>query len=470
MLDQSLRTAILELHKKGNSIRAIADALDVSRDAVETVIESGSWEVPRIIRPELADPWKEEIVYQYQACKGNLVRVHEEIVKKGAELSYQALTAYCRRHEIGQEPKIPSGRYDFKPGVEMQHDTSPHKAMIGGVLKNVQTASLVLFFSRMIFIQLYACFTRFECKIFLTAALKYFGASAARCMIDNTHVVVLRGTGETMIPVPEMEAFARRLGFVFVAHEKGDANRSARVEGPFDYVDNNFLAGRKFESWEDVNREAEIWCDKVNSTHSVKLGGSRRQLFATELPSLKPLPIWIPEVYMLRHPMVDTEGYVSVRSNRYSVPYRLIGRRMEVRELADRIDVYDGPRIVATHPRAAEPRGARITTAQHRPPRGASPKRQGPTPEEQKILAIRPELASYVSALKAHKSGRGTLPLRHLLRLVREYPSDALLRAVAEAEKYGLFDLGRLERLILKRVSTEYFNIPSDEREPEDDK
>jgi hypothetical protein len=34
-----------------------------------------------------------------------------------------------------------------------------------------------------------------------------------------------------MIPVPEMEAFAERFGFHFVAHERGDANRSARVEG-----------------------------------------------------------------------------------------------------------------------------------------------------------------------------------------------------------------------------------------------
>ena len=46
-------------------------------------------------------------------------------------------------------------------------------------------------------------------------------------MIDNTHVIVLRGTGALMIPVPEMEAFALRYGFIFKAHEKGDANRSA---------------------------------------------------------------------------------------------------------------------------------------------------------------------------------------------------------------------------------------------------
>ena len=75
-------------------------------------------------------------------------------------------------------------------------------------------------------------------------------------MIDNTHVVVLRGTGSEMIPVPEMEAFAERFGFRFVAHERGDANRSARVERPFSFIENNFLAARAFASWEDLNRQA----------------------------------------------------------------------------------------------------------------------------------------------------------------------------------------------------------------------
>lgn len=468
MLDSGQRIAILELHKQGNSIRAIGEALGVSREAVDGVIESGSAEIPRIIHLELAEPWRDEILAQYLACKGNLVRVHEEITKKGAALSYQALTGFCRRHGIGHEDKEPAGRYDFKPGEEMQHDTSPHKAWIGGTLKQVQTASLVLCFSRMIFIQLYARFTRFECKVFLTAALRYFGAIATRCMIDNTHLVVLRGTGADMVPVPEMAAFAERLSFYFAAHEKGDANRSARVEGPFNYVDNNFLAGRKFDDWGHLNREACAWCDKVNASFSPKLHASRRELFAAEIVALKPLPIWIPEVYVLHHRIVDIEGYVSVRGNRYSVPYKLIGRRMEVRELSECIEVYEGPRLVATHARVLEPRDARITIPEHRPPRGEGNK-SGPSLEERELLATQPKLASYVEALKRHTRGRGTLPLRRLLRLVRDYPEAPLLAAVSRAEQYGLFDLDRLERLVLKQIATDYFLLPLADKDTEID-
>ncbi|MBZ5582748.1 MAG: hypothetical protein LAQ30_11205 [Acidobacteriia bacterium] len=56
-------------------------------------------------------------------------------------------------------------------------------------------------------------------------------------MIDNTHVVVLHGTGREMIPAAEMAAFAEHFGFQFAAHEIGDANRSARVERPFWFIE-----------------------------------------------------------------------------------------------------------------------------------------------------------------------------------------------------------------------------------------
>jgi hypothetical protein len=68
------------------------------------------------------------------SCKGNLVRVHEDLVAGGAVLSYQALTGFCRRQGIGQTPIKAAGQYHFEPGVEMQHDTSPHSVEVGGML------------------------------------------------------------------------------------------------------------------------------------------------------------------------------------------------------------------------------------------------------------------------------------------------------------------------------------------------
>ena len=147
----------------------------------------------------------------------------------------------------------------------MQHDTSPHKVLIDGQRRLVQTASLVFCYSRMLFFQFCPTFRRFDCKVFLTDAFQYMQGVCETCMIDNTHVVVLKGTGRDMVTVPEMAAFADRYGFRFKAHEKGDANRSAHVERRFAYIENNFLAGRRFRDWEDANQQAQQWCDRVNA-------------------------------------------------------------------------------------------------------------------------------------------------------------------------------------------------------------
>jgi transposase len=462
MLSQAQRTAIVELKAKGVSSHEIARVLKVSRPTVRKVLRSNSTKVPEIQRAEKAEPFRQQILDLLNSCKGNLVRVHEELQAEGAALSYQALTAFCRRQGIGQTPVVPAGQYHFEPGVEMQHDTSPHEVEVGGRKYKAQTASAVLCYSHMLFFQINPTFQRFDCKVFLTDAVRYMNGAPERVMIDNTHVVVLRGTGREMIPVPEMEAFAERLGFRFVAHAIGNANRSARVERPFWFIENNFLAGRTFASWEELNRQARQWCDKVNSTYKKHIRAVPRELFVRERLHLKPLPAWIPEVYRLHQRTVDVEGYVSVQSIRYSVPVSWIGRRVEIRETRDKIVIELDARHIVMHDRVSTPLSQRITLAEHRPPRGEGVKRGNPHPEEQTLVEAAPEIAPYITALKQKGRKVVALALRQLLRLLREYPREPFLAAVAEAARYGLYDLDRLERMILRRVARDYFLLMED--------
>jgi transposase len=408
MLSQAQRTTILELNAQQVSKREIARVMGISRVAVRKVLRSNSTTLPELHRTEKAEPYRQQILELFGQCKGNLVRVHEELLASGAELSYQTLTAFCRRHGIGYAPPTPAGQYDFAPGQEMQHDTSPHELELGGRKRKVQTASAVLCYSRMLFFQCYPTFRRFDCKVFLTDALRYMGGVTTRVMIDNTHVVVLRGSGREMVPVPEMAAFGERFGFQFVAHAIGNANRSARVERPFHFIEHNFLAGRTFSSWEDLNQRAREWCDKVNATYKKHIRAVPRELFA-------------------------------------------------VRETKDKIEIQLDARRLVTHRRIAEAEQQRVMLPEHRPPRGQRDARPDPHPEEKAIVTAAPELADYVAGLKQRSRKVVTLALRQLLRLVREYPREPLVGAVEEAARYGLYDLDRLERMILRRVTREYF-------------
>ncbi len=141
-------------HSQGVSTRQIARVLNLSRRLCAKSCGRNHPSCRCWSAPEKAEAYRSRSWSCWPSCKGNLVRVHEELTPV-ERISYQALTAFCRRHGIGQEPNVPAGRYHFDPGEEIQHDTSPHDADIGGKKRNVQTASAVLCYSRMLFFQCY---------------------------------------------------------------------------------------------------------------------------------------------------------------------------------------------------------------------------------------------------------------------------------------------------------------------------
>ncbi len=179
-----------------------------------------------------------------------------------------------------------------------------------------------------------------------------------------------------------------------------------------------------------------------------------------EKPRLKPLPVWVPDVYRLYQRTVDIEGYVSLHTNRYSVPAEWLGRMVEVRETKERIEIGYGRKNIS-HDRVIDAMGQRITTKEHRPPRANGAKKTEPSPEEKTVSQLAPDLLGYVAALKTRGRKQTTLTLRQLLRMIREYPQEPLHEAIAEAERYGLFDLDRVERMVLRRIASDYFRLKS---------
>jgi hypothetical protein len=123
----------------------------------------------------------------YRACKGNAVRIQEILKAEHAiDIPYSTLTRLIRETTELRAPKKRSGTYTFGPGEEMQHDTSPHRLSLGGKTLTGQCASLVLAYSRMLFIRYSPTFTRFEAKAFLTEALRFFDGACPRLVSSTT--------------------------------------------------------------------------------------------------------------------------------------------------------------------------------------------------------------------------------------------------------------------------------------------
>lgn len=460
MLDHETRAAILRLAQEGHGTRFIARAVGVARKSVQRVLASGRAEVPTIERPDQLSAHVEQVRALHGICKGNLVRVHEELAARhGIEVPYTTLTRFCRKAEIGVAPKQAAGRYDFGPAEEMQHDTSPHDVEIGGKKVRVQCASLVMCFSRRRFIQCYPRWTRFHVKAFLTRALVFFGGAAGRCMLDNSTVIMTGGTGPNARPVPEMQAFSDRFAFTFIAHFIGDANRSARVEGPFWHVESNFYPGRTFEDLADLNRQAIDWCRAYNAAFHKSFAGIPDELGLLERFAQRPLPAYVPEPTEVHPRRVDTEGYVRLHTNRYSVPEALIGRQLEVHETLEWVRVFDGHRLVAEHPRYDEGLASRLTLPEHRGHDRRRSEPRPPSPEELALRAAGPVFATLCDALRADKA-RGRKAVLRLHRVWLDYPTDAVEAAVRRALDFGLIDPERIERMVLRSLRTTFFRLP----------
>jgi len=174
------------------------------------------------------------------------------------------------------------------------------------------TASMVLGYSRMLFFQHYPQFTRFICKVFNTEALQYFDGACGRCMIDNTHVVVLSGTGKDMVPAPRWlpsPTDSARVACPREGRRQPFGTRRAPVRPHRRQLPGrrNSLTGRPQPAGTHLVRQGQRHLQTASARQP-------RELFATERLHLRPLPAWVPEVYLL-HQRSSIRGLRSRQSH-----------------------------------------------------------------------------------------------------------------------------------------------------------
>ncbi|MGW1887122.1 Mu transposase domain-containing protein [Streptomyces sp. NPDC001970] len=139
------------------------------------------------------------------------------------------------------------------------------------------------------------------------------------------------------------------------AHEKGG------VEGQIGYFRrNHFIPVPEVDSLAELNELVDHW-DLRDGRRRI---GSRPrtidEYFETERPLLMPLPEESFETGRLFSPRVDRYSQIAVRTNRYSVPVRLIGKRVRVVLHASHLVVYDRNMEVARHERLIAKGGCRL--------------------------------------------------------------------------------------------------------------
>jgi len=220
------------------------------------------------------------------------------------------------------------------------------------------------------------------------------------------------------------------------AHEKGG------VEGDIGRFRRNHLVPvPEVESLHELNELIDSYDQADDRRRIGHRAHTVAESFNAERQLLKPLPVETFETGLWVTPRVDRYSQITVRTNRYSVPSRLIGRQTRVLLNASDLTVYDGRTLVASHERLLTKGGSRLDLDHYleafvRKP-GALP---GATALEQARRAgtfTAAHDAWWAAACKAHGDTDGTRALIEVLLLHRHTDHRHVIAGINAALQAG---------------------------------
>jgi len=462
MIEADKRKAIYLLHKEGMGVREISRHMNVSTNTVSTIIGQGG-ELPQTIRSDKIVIDTELVSRVYLKCDGRVQRTHEMLGEDyGIDIGYSSLSRIIRELGFGKARKKRCHQEPDQPGAEMQHDTSPYRVKFLNTPVLVQGSLLYFRYCKLKYLKFYRAFDRFKMKCFFHEALSFWRYAAAHCIIDNTSLARLYGTGKNAVIHPEMAQFAKQYGFEFICHEQGHANRKAGNERGFYTVETNFFPGREFAGLEDMNRQAFEWATlRMANRPTTKTRLIPGQVFEYEKPYLKKLSVYVPAPYLVLERGTDQYGYAAVDGNYYWIPGT---KRHDVKVLqyAEHLMIYRNRRLLGRYRIPADGvKNKRI------PPEGQQispymPKnRKKPTTKQENILrTASKEIDEYLTFAIKNGVKQKHRFIRALYGLYRKMALELFIKTVNRALKYRITDIKTVERIATLQLTAANFQLP----------
>jgi transposase len=454
MTAEELRNRIIARWQAGASGRAIARELGVSRSTVrETLtayeaVRAGADPSARFARPSKLDAWAptiQSLVSRYPDITA--ARVHEELRAQGFTGGYSIVRDRLRvvRPNPSRQPTV---RFETGPGLQAQMDYSTYTLdfTVEG-RRRVQLFGYVLAYSRRQYLR-FVEHQDFETTVREhIRAFEHLGGAAATCLYDNMKVVVSGFDGREPIYNPRFLAFATHYGFKPWACRPRRPRTKGKIERKFGFVESSLLNGRTFQSLEHLNEVTRWWLEHVADVRLHRTTDQRPiDRHAEEAPYLIPLPARAFDPSPVVYRVVDAEGLVAWRGNRYSVPWRYIGQTLPVRITETELVIYS-PQVeeAARHRLLGDGlTGQQSVQEEHQPRRDGAERlemlRQG--------YALLGETAvRFLDGLLGSRR-YGKDEAQKVLALLGTYARVDLLRALARAVRYRAFSLRAVERIL----------------------
>ncbi|MFQ5506838.1 MAG: IS21 family transposase [Planctomycetota bacterium] len=200
--------------------------------------------------------------------------------------------------------------------------------------------------------------------------LETFGGAPQIITPDNLKSGVTRPCRYEPVVNRTYEEMARHYGAVVIPARPARPKDKATAEVSVQIAERWILAAlrnRTFFSFAELNRTIRERCRLINDRPMQRLGVSRRELLERlDRPALQPLPSSRFEPATWSEGTVSIDYHVGVARNFYSVPYQLIGERVEARLTATMVEIFYKSKRIASH-RRLHGRGKYATNPDHMP-------------------------------------------------------------------------------------------------------
>lgn len=290
-------------------------------------------------------------------------------------------------------------------------------------------------------------------------AFRWLGGVPKTIVPDNLKAAVIRAAfaiDDDASLHRSYRELARHYGFRIDPTPPRSPEKKGKVEASVKYVKHNFLAGRDGEPIDSCNRELQRWIVQIAGQRIHGTTGKRPlDVFeAEERAALLPLPQSRYEPTTWKQASVHRDSHVVFEKRQYSVPWRLIGRKVWIRATPTTVCVYADDERVATHRRRGE--GARQTDEAHLPPERAALRHRSREHWEERADRMGEAVGRYIREIFDADDVLSQLrKVQAIVTHLETFPPERAQRACQRASFYGAMSYQAIKTILRQGLDME---------------
>jgi transposase len=416
-------------------VGTIASQLGVHHSVVDRVLaQAGMPKAERTLRPSILDPYLPFIIAtlkQYPTLTA--ARLYDMARERG----YPGCPSLLRQRVAELRPRPIAEAYlrlKTLPGEQGQVDWGSFGYLdIGKARRPLMAFVMVLSYSRQIFLRFYL---NQQMENFLrghVAAFEGWQGLPRVLLYDNLKSAVLERRGEAIRFHPTLLALSAHYRFEPRPVAVARGNEKGRVERAIRYIRDNFFAARQWRDLEDLNAQAEAWCQGTSADRRCPEDRSLtvREAFTREQPGLLPLPENPFNTEEQTQVRARKTPYVRFDLNDYSIPHTYVQQLLTLRADLQQVRLLAGDKVIAEHPRSFA-KGEQVEQPAHIEALWQQKTRARQHRGQDRLSQASP----LAESLLLQATGRGHVlktTVRLLLELLDSYGREEFHRALEEA-------------------------------------